>query len=173
MRQLLLCSLLATSLSAEGASLWVSSPARLYERHNITRVAIEECAPQQALAQAVIEEMAALTPDVQPWASTTALDDKDRTPRLILTILSGNTGGGGSWTGSKMLMIRAELERPGAATLSMVKSRAGKGGMFGAVKGTCGILQSVADSLAEDVAAWLKKQGNLTPSAEETASASR
>ncbi len=74
---------------------------------------------------------------------------------LKLTILSATGAGGGSWSGSKSITLRADLAQNGQVIRTLVKQRGSRGGPLGGFKGTCSILERDAQALAKDVVTWL------------------
>lgn len=74
---------------------------------------------------------------------------------LQLTILSVQGMGGGSWSGSKAVTIRAQLSENGKAVGATVLRRRSRGGMLGGLSGTCPIIERIAIALGQDVAKWL------------------
>ncbi len=65
-------------------------------------------------------------------------------------------GGGGAWSGAKVVMINGTLTQNGKLLGSFKARRYSGGGMFGAYKGTCAILGRCVKALGRDVAEWLR-----------------
>jgi hypothetical protein len=78
---------------------------------------------------------------------------------LRLTILSVHGIGGGAWTGSKSMTVRADVVKDAAVLRTTVLQRSSTGGMWGGMRGTCGILERIATALGQDAANWLAGRG--------------
>lgn len=87
----------------------------------------------------------------------------------VVIVGSGGIGGGG-WTGSKSLTVRAEELRNGQLVRSRGFTRKGRGGFAGPFEGTCGILEGIAETLATDIVGWT---GTQTDAAFDTDAATR
>lgn len=64
-------------------------------------------------------------------------------------------GGGGAWSGGKWVLINGKLLKRGKVVGSFKARRYSGGGLFGAYKGTCGILGRCVKTLGSDIAGWL------------------
>jgi hypothetical protein len=64
-------------------------------------------------------------------------------------------GGGGAWSGGKMVLVNGKLIKRGKVIGTFKGRRYSGGGMFGAYKGTCAILGRCVKALGRDIAAWL------------------
>lgn len=63
---------------------------------------------------------------------------------------------GNAWMGHhKSVTVRGALMRDGAKVAGFVGRRDSRGGMWGAYKGSCSVLERTVDAVGEDVAAWL------------------
>lgn len=82
---------------------------------------------------------------------------------LKLTILSVQGIGGGGWTGSKGITVRADLVQDGRTIQTLTRKERSRGGLFGPVMGTCAILDEVSESLGQYFATWLAKLDAGTP----------
>ncbi len=65
-------------------------------------------------------------------------------------------GGGGAWSGGKMVMIKGKLTKRGKVIGTFRGRRYSGGGFFGAYKGTCAILGRCVKTLGSDIATWLE-----------------
>ena len=74
---------------------------------------------------------------------------------LKVTILSVRGVGGGGWSGSKSIAIRADLLRNAQVIETKTLTRNSRGGVWGGVSGTCAIMDRIAAALGRDVADWL------------------
>ena len=74
---------------------------------------------------------------------------------LKVTILSVRGVGGGGWSGSKSIAIRADLLQNAQVIGTKTLTRNSRGGVWGGVSGTCAIMDRIAAALGRDVADWL------------------
>jgi hypothetical protein len=76
----------------------------------------------------------------------------------ILTIEIGQVqgGGGGAWSGAKVVTVSGKLTQNGRVLGDFKGRRYSGGGMFGAYKGTCAILGRCVRTLGKDIASWLQ-----------------
>lgn len=81
---------------------------------------------------------------------------------LNLTILGVFGGGGGAWSGSKYINMRAELTQNNQVIATMVRQRSSRGGAFGATMGTCAIMERITVALGRDVAEWLASPATVS-----------
>jgi len=75
---------------------------------------------------------------------------------LSIEIEQVQGGGGGAWSGAKVVLINGTLTENGKVLGSFKGRRYSGGGMFGAYKGTCAILGRCVKALGRDVAEWLQ-----------------
>ncbi len=74
---------------------------------------------------------------------------------LSIEIEEVQGGGGGAWSGAKVVRIKGKLTEKGRVLGDFIARRYSGGGMFGAYKGTCAILGRCVRTLGKDVAEWL------------------
>ena len=74
--------------------------------------------------------------------------------RLQITDILGV--GGGAWTGPKAITLTAELLENGKVSRQTKINRWSVGGIFGAFKGTCTILERSADAITKDLSLWVQ-----------------
>lgn len=74
---------------------------------------------------------------------------------LTIEIEQVQGGGGGAWSGGKMVLINGKLTQGGKLLGDFKGRRYSGGGMFGAYKGTCAILGRCVKALGKDIAEWL------------------
>ncbi len=75
---------------------------------------------------------------------------------LTMEIEQVQGGGGGAWSGAKVVLINGTLTQNGKLLGSFKARRYSGGGMFAAYKGTCSILGRCVKALGRDVAEWLR-----------------
>ncbi|MFL6698323.1 MAG: hypothetical protein ACJ8GJ_14265 [Vitreoscilla sp.] len=71
-----------------------------------------------------------------------------------VTIIGTGGIGGGGWTGSKSLTVRAEEFKDGDLVRARTFVRKSRGGLAGPFEGTCGILEGISETLAKDIVGW-------------------
>jgi len=110
-----------------------------------------ECGVESKVGTEVFARVAERYPAEQVASAAQAGD------RLILrvTLLSVLGHGGGGWSGTKAIGIRADVLRDSKVIATRTLSRQSGGGVFGGVTGTCAIMDRIAVALGRDVAAWL------------------
>jgi len=74
---------------------------------------------------------------------------------LTIEIEQVQGGGGGAWSGAKVVLINGKLTKNGKLLGDFKARRYSGGGMFAAYKGTCAILGRCVKTLGSDVAKWL------------------
>ena len=142
-------------VASQGSTLWVKSPAAVLSLTTIPKNVSAVCPLETKLTQTVVAALQAHHVDAAGYdgAEPTAPG-----PQLVLKIVAvGGTGGGG-WSGAKNMIVAADLSNEGKRIASLTKMRSSKGGIFGAVTGTCGILDDVSLALADDFAVWVQVQ---------------
>jgi hypothetical protein len=151
----LLISALALSLTASANEpLFLQVPAKLDPSAPIPDAVRNECALEMLLgnyAQSAIDRR------IGSVQSVTATEQAGVEKIIQLTIISVHGFGGGAWSGSKSMSIRADIKKEGVTVGSNVFTRSSRGGAFGGFSGTCAILERVAVALGKDVAAWLSR----------------
>ena len=135
-------------------ALRVQVPAAFAEQTPIEQRVKEECAVDSVLGNHVFQKIADKYPGTLQ-VSDPAKMEKGRV--LKLTILSVQGIGGGGWTGAKAVTVRADLLQDGEVVQTAVKREHSRGGMLGGMRGTCSILEIVAESLGRQFATWLVK----------------
>ena len=71
-----------------------------------------------------------------------------------VTIVGSGGIGGGGWTGSKSLTVRAEELKDGDVVRMRTFIRKSRGGLAGPFEGTCGILEGITETLSQDIVGW-------------------
>lgn len=148
--------------------LQVQSPA-VYDSaaYGVPRVK-QECAVDSTVAEHVFRKIVDKYPDTQQIQDPAKME----TGKVLkLTILSVQGIGGGGWTGSKGITVRADLVQDGRTIQTLVRKERSRGGLFGPVMGTCAILDEVSESLGQYFAIWLSKL-DATPAGSSATAAS-
>jgi len=139
-------------LSHSGEKLFVQVPAILDPAAPIASSVKNQCGVEMLVGNHVFEKVS------QYVDGATMLQNGESAGQskvLRLTILSVHGWGGGGWSGPKSITIRVQLMQNGETIQSTVLTRSSRGGFFGAVKGTCDIMEHITRTLGKDVAAWL------------------
>jgi hypothetical protein len=159
---LLLISALAAPLAASaGEHVVVQLPVMVDPLAPMPKAVKSECAVETDLG---VSTMAEIAKRVDPSVQSVASPDQAGNDKLVqLTILSVQGAGGGAWSGSKSITMRAEIQKGGAKIASTILTRATNGGAFGGFKGTCTMLERVTNALGKDVAVWLARGAAAEP----------
>lgn len=157
-----LISALAIPLAASANEpLFLQVPAMLDPSAPIPTAVRNECALEMLLGNYALSAIDRRIGSVQ---SVTAPEQAGIDKIVQLTIISVHGFGGGAWSGSKSMSVRADIKKGGATVGSTVFTRSSRGGAFGGFSGTCAILDRVAGALGKDVAAWLSRGLAARPS---------
>lgn len=156
----LLAAMLLNALETRAESLRVQVPAPYADNAPVMDRIREECAVEEMVGNYVFRHVAQKYPDALQVSDPAELD-KGRV--LKLTVLSVQGVGGGGWSGSKAILVRGDLMQDGKVVRSAVQRDHSRGGMWGGMRGTCGILEIVADSLGKQFTAWLGRMEGLQP----------
>ena len=112
----------------------------------------DECQLEQKFSRFLDEYMSG-----QGIAVVTANSSKAKgvDKRLHIEIDRVEGGGGGAWSGGKMVHAVGSLTEKGKVIGSFKVQRTSGGGAFGAFKGTCSILGRDVKAMAKDVSRWI------------------
>lgn len=75
--------------------------------------------------------------------------------KTTITSVWGASYGGG-WTGPRHISVTVDLIKNGKVLQTTDFKRTSNGGVWGAFKSTCGIMERLAKELGEDAADWVK-----------------
>jgi len=158
-----LISVLLVPLAEASANerLFLQVPAILDPSAPIPAAVRNECALEMLLGNYALSAIDRRVGSVQ---SVAAPEQAGIEKILQLTIISVHGFGGGAWSGSKSMSVRADIKKQGATIGSTVFTRSSRGGVFGGFSGTCAILDRVAGALGKDIAAWLSRGSATRPS---------
>ena len=135
-----------------GERIFVQVPARLDADAPIHAAVRNACRVEMLVGTNVFQRMSEANSGIEQLEDP-AKAGPDKV--LQLTILSVQGIGGGGWTGSKSIMLRAELAQNGKVIGRKTFHRHSGGGMLGGVSGTCPIFERVAVALGRDIVKWL------------------
>ncbi|MDQ8021193.1 MAG: hypothetical protein REI94_05095 [Moraxellaceae bacterium] len=109
------------------------------------------------------ERIRASHPDSDELADSADISSADgKVLRISITSVSGL--GGGGWSGTKSVTIRADLFERGKL-IGMRSFARSTRSMMGAVSGTCPMLETCLDTLSKDLVAWLSRPLGPAPAA--------
>jgi hypothetical protein len=148
-----LAALCAGQLSGAQEKVVVMVPAALDPNAPISDAARRECNVDTHVGTQVFQRVGEKYPGTEQVASADGLAP-DKT-FLKVTLMSVVGHGGGGWSGSKAISIRADVLRGTKVIATQRMNRQSGGGAFGGVMGTCAIFERIAGALGRDVAAWL------------------
>ena len=152
----LMVFVLATPFAASANErLFLQIPAILDPSAPIPSAVKNECGLEMLLGNYALSAIDQRIGSVQ---SVSAPEQAGINKIVQLTIISVHGAGGGAWSGSKSMSIRADIRKGGTIVDSTVLSRSSRGGAFGGFKGTCEILDRVVKVLGKDVAVWLSRE---------------
>jgi len=117
-----------------------------------------ECSLEMLLGN---HALSAINQRVGPVQSVAAPEQAGGGKVIQLTIIFVHGYGGGTWSGSKSMRVRADIMEGGATVDSTVLARSSRGGLLPA--GTCAVLDRVAAALGKDLAAWLLRGSAARP----------
>ncbi|MBP0599513.1 hypothetical protein J8I26_15455 [Herbaspirillum sp. LeCh32-8] len=153
---------MSCSLTAQADTLRVQVPAQYADNAPVMDRIRDECAVEEMVGNYVFRHVSRKYPDALQ-ASDPAELNKGRV--LKLTILSVQGVGGGGWSGAKAILVHGDLMQDGQVVRTAVQRDHSRGGMLGGMRGTCSILEIVAESLGKQFTAWLVRMDGVQPSA--------
>jgi hypothetical protein len=111
-----------------------------------------ECTIDVQLADAIKRSAATAGKEIN-FVSAPLADAKGEVLKLEI---SDAVSEGNAWMGHhKSVTVRGALLRDGTQVASFVGRRDSRGGVMGAYKGSCSVLERTVDKVGEDVAGWL------------------
>lgn len=113
-----------------------------------------ECQIEDMLKTRVSKVLGKLNGTGDGTLETGANPAGDNVLRLKITHVLGV--GGGAWSGPKAITLTAELLEDGKVVRQTKINRWSVGGVFGAFKGTCTILERSADAISKDLSRWVR-----------------
>lgn len=147
----LVAALSYSQAGAAGAVL-LQTPIAYDPNAGVVQQVREECKIEDLLAKRVSSVLAKRNRSGTGVVDTGANAQGAGTLKLTITHVLGV--GGGAWSGPKAITVKAELFDGPILTRQQKLNRWSVGGVWGAFKGTCTILDRVAVSLAKDLGRW-------------------
>ncbi|WP_432722721.1 hypothetical protein R0381_001511 [Jeongeupia wiesaeckerbachi] len=156
MKKLLGMGLLAAGINASAADkpVLLEVPVTYQADAGIVAKVKEECKPEEQLATRVGEVMKKLNREGTGTVTSAAEAGDATVLRLQITHVLGV--GGGAFSGPKAITVNAELLEGGKVVRQTKINRWSIGGVFGAFKGTCSILERSAAAIGKDLGRWVR-----------------
>lgn len=151
---LLISALAVTQSASADDRLYVQVPAIIGQYTSMSSAVKRECEVETNLGKHVLSAISRSNPQVQ---SVTEPEQAGDVNLVQVTIVFVDGYGGGGWSGSKAMTIRADLRKSGVTIGTTILKRSSRGGVFGPVSGTCAILDRVGEGLGKDVANWVTR----------------
>jgi len=128
------------------------TPAVFHENSSVPDKIKAECAIENHLVDYSHLFLNKRNKGVQTYSS----EEQGKDSRLIKLVITNAYGDpGGSFSGEKGISVNAVLIESGKEIQTKTFYRAaGKGGLFGPMKGTCSLLEGVAKTIGKQVAGW-------------------
>ncbi|MBM3115797.1 hypothetical protein [Jeongeupia naejangsanensis] len=159
MKKLLVLGLLAAATNAPAANkaVLLEVPVTYHADAGVVAKVKEECKPEEQLATRVGEVMKKLSREgTGTVASAAEAAEAGDAAVLRLQITHVLGVGGGAFSGPKAITVNAELLEGGKVVRQTKINRWSIGGVFGAFKGTCSILDRSAAAIGKDLGRWVR-----------------
>jgi len=138
--------------------LFLQIPAMLDPSAPIPAAVRDECSLEMLVGNYALSAINQRIGFVQ---SVSAPEQAGNDKLVRLTIIFVHGYGGGTWSGSKSVRVRADIIVGGATVDSTVLARSSRGGLMPA--GTCAVLDRIAAALGKDLAVWLSRGSAARP----------
>lgn len=139
------------SVQHTGTGTLIIKPIAFKKDAFIRKAVKQECNLDGKLTQFIEQYAAGQYANIATDSNATSHDAQV----LTVEIEEVQGGGGGAWSGAKVVLIKGSVTQKGKQLGSFKARRYSGGGMFGAYKGTCAILGRCVKALGRDVAEWL------------------
>ena len=157
MKRLLPVILLAHSSALLAATTLLEVPVTYHPNADVVPKVKEECQIEAMLANRVGAMMAKLNKTGNGTLAAGSEAPDSALLRLQITHVLGV--GGGAWSGPKAITVTAELLENGKQVRQTKINRWSVGGVWGAFKGTCSILDRSAVAIGKDMYRWVRNPG--------------
>jgi hypothetical protein len=157
MKKLFLIGLMSygTAAFASAGATLLEVPVTYHPDAGVVENVKQECQIENMLQHRVGPVLAKLNKGGDGTIATGADTAGATLLRLQITHVLGV--GGGAWSGPKAITVTADLLDPSGKVLRHAKiNRWSVGGMFGAFKGTCTILDRSAAAIGKDLSRWVR-----------------
>lgn len=137
-----------------GNVLNVQTPAVLSQEIHIPGSIKAQCKVAELVGDQVFESVSNVYGRTKRVASDANLADELLLKSTITLVWGASYGGG--WTGPRHISVTLELIKGGKVLQTTTSKRTSNGGVWGAFKSTCGIMDRLAKEVGEDAADWIK-----------------
>lgn len=157
-----LIPLLALAMSVSAIS---ATPARLqlpvtyHPNAGVVDSVRNECQIEDMLGRRIGDAVGRAESMPAAEGETVLIDDS----RLRIQITHVLGVGGGAWSGPKAITVQAEILEGGKTVRQTKITRWSVGGVFGAFKGTCTILERCANAITKDLVRWVRNPAFVIP----------
>ena len=154
MKKILFATLFVNASAVLAATTLLEVPVTFHPNAGVVAAVKQECQIENMLSTRVGAMLGKLN-KTGDGTIEAGLEASDNTLlRLQITHILGV--GGGAWTGPKAITLTAELLENGKISRQTKINRWSVGGVFGAFKGTCTILERSADAITKDLNRWVR-----------------
>ncbi|MDG2527092.1 hypothetical protein P6166_17200 [Stenotrophomonas sp. HITSZ_GD] len=152
MKKILVVLAVLAAGSAQAAPVSMLNPVPYADGSIIAGKIKSECKIEVQLAEAIKREAAAVGREVAFVPAPLS----DVPGEALKLEIADAVSDGNAWIGHhKSVTVRGALLRDGAQVATFVARRNSRGGMWGAYKGSCSVLDRTVNAVGEDIAAWL------------------
>jgi hypothetical protein len=137
-----------------GNVLNVQTPAVLSPEIHIPGSIKAQCKVAKLVGDQVFESVSNVYGRTKRVAGDANLADELLLKSTITLVWGASYGGG--WTGPRHISVTLELIKGGEVLQTTTSKRTSNGGVWGAFKSTCGIMDRLAKEVGEDAADWIK-----------------
>lgn len=137
-----------------GNVLNVQTPAVLPQEMNIPDVIKAQCKVPELVGNQVFESVSKVYERTKQVDGSANLTNGLLLKTTITSVWGASHGGG--WTGPKHISVTLDLIKDGKVLQTTTSKRTSNGGVWGAFKSTCGIMDRLAKEVGEDAADWIK-----------------
>ncbi len=134
-----------------GSGILIIKPINFGKDAYVRDAVKQECKLPSKLSQFIEEHASSQYANILTDTTASSADSQI----LIIEIEQVQGGGGGAWSGGKMVLLKGTLMKDGKVLGDFKARRYSGGGVFGGYKGTCAILGRCVKALGKDIAEWL------------------
>ncbi|GHD62319.1 hypothetical protein [Jeongeupia chitinilytica] len=155
MKKMLALGLVAVAVNGYAAdkTVLLEVPVSYHADAGVVPKVKDECKPEAQLATHVGAMLKKLNGSGDGTVASADAAGDASVLRLQITHVLGV--GGGGMSGPKAITVNAELLEGGKVVRQTKVNRWSTGGMFGAMRGTCSILDSCAAAIGKDLGKWV------------------
>ncbi|MEX3958402.1 hypothetical protein [Trinickia sp. EG282A] len=148
-----LCLVSAAAFSGERRQVLLETPVTYASGAGVVERVKDECHIDDLLTRRVGEALRRLNRTGEGTIDANSSPGDAEVLRLQITYVMGV--GGGAWTGPKAISLSADLIDNGKVVRHTKFKRWSVGGVWGAFKGTCSILDRTSVAIAKDLRRWV------------------